>query len=276
MNPTELKTFIEGVFQQMQMICDFMVYIGDDTLRGILNKTKRDNTIYGLYLRAVCLLKTLRKCNQASDFQSIVHANRALIELAVDLTLLYRDKTEESLQKLLAWEESAKLKGSEAALRLYEERGLDLPKQYMVRKKFVEENRESVRQQRTRYWSKPNEHPNRWTGNGLDRDIEFVDRAYDVGLYQLYRTEYTWMNWMIHGSALTGLRHLDSLNFMNLCGLTYVSCGKLGMMCTEVVLREFGYFELEDFRSRWDELNKRLVLHMTKFIDLDKSIVATT
>lgn len=263
MTPEESKKFTEGLFQQMQMTCDFLKEGVFDMIRGVLKKAPKEDTFFGLFCRVVCLMKTLRKCNESSDFQTIAHANRALLELATDHVLLHNDKSDGHL-KMMAWEESAKLKAAERVLEYYTERGEELPEHCGAQKEFVEKNKATILRQRQQFWSL-NTHPRtRWTNNMLDKDVEVADSLEDTNLTQIYRTEYQRMNWMTHGSGLTGLRYLEPSGFMQFCGLSYAACGDLALLCAKMILKECGIWKV--YKDRWEEINKRIQMHIASFL----------
>ncbi len=237
-------------------------------IRGVLGKTPNENTYFGLFCRAVCFMKTLRKCNQSSDFQTIAHVNRALLELTTDMILLHHDKADGYL-KMRAWEESAKLKAAEKVLRYYGEQGLALPDHYHAQKAFIDKDKEAIVHKRQQFWAKVNHPVCRWTGNRLNTDVEIADSHENTKLTEIYCTEYQKMNWMTHGSALAGLRHMEPSGFMNLCGLSYAACGKLALLCAQMALKKFGFWKEGIYRGRWEDINRRIERHMASFLPAD-------
>lgn len=263
MNADESRKFTEGLFQQSQIICDYLSEGVFDMIRAVLNKSPKEDTIYGLFCRVICFMKTLRKSNDNSDFQSIAHINRALLELATDLIILHHDDTDGYL-KMRAWEESAKLKAAEKVVRYYNENKMSIPANCNPQKIFIDNNKAEIVQQRMKYWSRSNHPDGRWTGHKLDVDVKSADAKEGSRLAETYDTEYQRMNWFTHGSALAGLRHMEPADFMNYCGLSYAACGDLALLCAKISLKAFNIWEI--YKDRWAEIDRNITMHMAKFV----------
>lgn len=265
MTPEEDKKFTEGLFQQMQITSDYLREGIFDMIKGILNKKSKEDTFFGLFCRVICLMKTLRKCNDNTDFQTISHANRALLELATDHILLHHDKSDGYL-RMRAWEESAKLKAAERIIQYYAEKGEALPEHFDAQMKFIATDKTTIMSQRQQFWCQDT-HPNtRWTNCMLDKDVEHADSLEGTNLKTIYCTEYQRMNWMTHGSGLTGLRYMEPSGFMNLCGLSYAACNDLALLCAKMTLKEFGYWKSGVYIDRWEEINERIQRHIAPFL----------
>ncbi|MCD4664505.1 MAG: DUF5677 domain-containing protein [Bacteroidales bacterium] len=169
-----------------------------------------------MYIRSMAWMTTIVALNKQKYFQAIVSGNRALLEIVVDMALLSYDKTESSCWKMHWWEESAKLKAAESLVQYYQDIDQPIPDEYQSHYDYVKKNKKEIHQKRLELW--PNKkstpkHPNiRWTGQpNLFEDIKEVDKFAGVlikeelgkSLTEFYRTEYSRMNWMVHGSTLT-------------------------------------------------------------------------
>ena len=193
----QTKAFATGMYQGAQLVADYMKDRWP-TVNGVFVNSQtghRDVSMKGLWGRAHAWMQTLTKLNDPLDFQATAVANRALLEITVDLILLHQDKTNASGWKMHWWSESQKMKSAEQIIRFYQENGLDVP---------VRNSKSSIDHMRTVLWpnkrnpKKPT-HPEQWTGNPtLFEDIQMADVFYaseikaDLGstLTEYYRTEY--------------------------------------------------------------------------------------
>jgi len=187
-------------------------------IEGVLPKadTKdRDLALIGLWLRARAWMQSLELLNHAKHYQAMSSANRALIEITVDIILLYLDKTNVSGEKLYWWGQSEKVRAAELMLNYYNSHELAVPDEYMPLIEYYNDNKTIVDSARQKYWPNPNtalkaEHPRRWSGRSdLIRDIQTVDELFgneikaELGrtMEEFYRTEYRKMNWHIHSGV---------------------------------------------------------------------------
>jgi hypothetical protein len=266
----QTKAFATGLYQGTQVVADYMKDRWP-TINAVMTKADtgyRDACIKGLWSRAHAWMQTLVKLNDPLDFQAISVANRALLEITVDLILLHKDKTNGSGWKMHWWGESQKMKSSEQIIRYYQQNGLDVPEQFDAQVEFVRDSKSSIDIMRTALWPNkrdPNQprHPKRWTGNPtLFEDIELADAFYgqqvkaDLGstLVEYYRTEYAKMNWRIH-SGVAAFWNQPPEAFNLVAGFGFKWCADFGMLCTKIVLLDFGFGEvLDDLRQEWENL----------------------
>jgi hypothetical protein len=59
--PEQKKKFTEGLFQQAQLTARYMEELFT-SFKAILGKKPHEETIFGLFGRCVCILKTLTAC----------------------------------------------------------------------------------------------------------------------------------------------------------------------------------------------------------------------
>lgn len=273
----ESKAFATGLFQGAQIV-SFYMKDRCPLIRGVIIKSEtghRETCLKGLWMRAYAWMQTLEKLNSPLDFQAVSVANRALLEIAVDLVLLHHDKTNESGWRMFWWSLSEKLKASEQIVNFYTEQGLAVPDTYEAQETFYRDEKSIVESMRITLW--PNKknpskavHPDRWTGNSnLFPDIEKADELYgsvikaDIGstLVEYYRTEYRKMNWRIH-SGVAGFWNQPPASFNLVCGFALKCCADLGMLCTKIVLADFGFDEtLEGLKQEWENIKRKRDFH---------------
>ena len=269
----ETTAFATGLYQGVQLVADYMkqkspliedVFCKPDT-------GHRDACIKALWLRSSAWLQSLELLNHAKHVQAISMANRALLEITVDLVLLHHDKTNLSGWKMFQWGISERMRAAEQTIGFYKERGRPIPDRYQDLDNFFLNEKSIVDDYRIRLW--PNRknpqkpvHPARWTGSSdLSVDIEEADRLYgsesqdNIGmtLLEYYRTEYRKMNWQIH-SGVAGVWNFEAPVFELIAGVAMKWCADFGMFCTKIALRDFGYVQaVEGLTKEWDDVKTR-------------------
>lgn len=232
----------------------------------------------GMYIRAMAWMSTITTLNKREYFQAIVSGNRALLEMFVDMCLLSYDKTDYSVLKMKWWEKSAKYKAAESLVKYYQNIGETVPDEYQAERDFVIMNKKEIETKRLELWpnkeNKPRHPQNRWTGNpNLFEDIKEVDEIFGAlikdelgkSLIEFYRTEYNRMNWMVHGSALTGIRDFSTESFHGLCALAYKNCSDLAMLCIKIIFFDYDFItHYPDAKKDWEELKNKRILSFGK------------
>lgn len=270
MTPEYANDAAEGMYRGTIVVSEYMDSISKNVLGTLIDSKPRENALYGMFLRAVAWMRTLKKLNEPTDFQAVVACNRALIEVTVDIILLHCDKSEASSWRMHWWEQSAKLKSAKALLTYYASVGLAVPNSYSEQDRFIANEEASIIRMRNELWpTLKGRHPDRWTGRNLADDARAADdcwrddilREFGVGLTEFYETEYRRMNWIVHGSALAGVRDLSAVAFHYVCGLGFKWCSDLAMLSTKVVLMDFGFTtHLPDFETKWEEIRRHRLL----------------
>ena len=170
------------------------------------------------------------------------------------------------------WEESAKLKSSEALETYY---GGEVPSEYTPQVEFFKNRKDAIKAQRTALWK--GEHPNRWTGRSLLADVIEADRVLgekirkELGesLREYYETEYRRMNWYVHGSALASVRGLAPKTFVCVCGLAFKACSDLAWFCTKLILTDFGFAKhLPGIEDQWESIRQQRLLEYGEAVGL--------
>lgn len=189
--------------------------------------TTREATVLGLIHRCTLWLHSLTRLDEAGDFQAHSGAARALHELAVDMTLIARGRADVA-DRIVVWEESAKLKSAEGNLRLplrrgahvgVEERRTQKETRAMMRY-WVRANRPRIVQERMKYWPQyKGKHPPRWTGGGLPEAARDADQLFNRARFMRSDVEHSArLNWAVHGSTLAGTRGgVDLAEVSQLC-----------------------------------------------------------
>lgn len=269
----ETKAFATAHFQGTQIVSRYMKD-RFPLIEGVMIKSEtrhREDCLKGLWMRAYAWMQTLEKLDNPLDFQAISVGNRALLEITVDLILLHHDKTNGSGWKMFWWNLSEKLKAAEQIVNFYNKRSVSVPDTYEAQEIFYRDEKLNVERMRIALWpnkknpSKP-VHPDRWTGSGnLFPDIEKSDQLYgsvieaDIGstLVEYYRTEYRKMNWQIH-SGVASVWNQPPQAFNLVCGFALKWCADFAMLCTKIVLTDFGFdAALEGLKQEWGRIKQQ-------------------
>jgi hypothetical protein len=232
----------------------------------------RDASIQGLWFRARAWMQSLEALNHTKHFQAISAANRALLEILVDLILLCHDKTNGAGWKIHQWGISERMKAAEQIVEFFADR--TLPEEFEPQKTFYKNEKGIVDHFRRNLWpyrKDPSKarHPSRWTGNAdLSVDIEAADAAYGaeirsqlgIGLIEYYRTRYRKMNWQIH-SGTAGFWDFPPAAFDLVVAFAFQDCADLAMLSTKIVLTDFGFGQaIPDLSERWKTVADKRVL----------------
>lgn len=232
---------------------DFLFDILKESAESDLSPVQR--TARGLLDRVACWVQTLHTLDNVCHYQGHMAALRSMLELTVDLGLLW--SVPESNSKLEAWEASARLKS--AKLFLENVGGLHSDELSRVDRAAATrcmQDSPTIAALRQQYWN--GSHPSRWTGKSLISDLSIVDdRLPALELKELYFVMYQYLCWTVHGSALAGSRGLTAAMLVPVVGMAMISGGRLGLGCAELSLRLLALFDfdhqkrLEFARNSW-------------------------
>ena len=205
----------------------------------------------GLLLRVIGWLRTFAKLNHPADYQAAAAGTRAMFEIALDLTFLHFDRKEYPVDKLLTWEQSARLHDAEAVARYIDKLkgtaadpgGLD------VILEFPKRFGPAILAARARYWppkpGKTAKHPSRWTGRTLDTDAEEADKLADRGFLAFYERRYRQVCWNVHGSGLAGVTGLDMELFPGLTAFAFDETARFAIVAAEMAVRFVGKWDAD-------------------------------
>jgi hypothetical protein len=250
----------DAFFAECGVVEDFFA----KSVRPIVDRTFDKNrpehhTYLGALLRITAWLRSLLKLNHPGDFQPVVAGSRALFEMAVDLTLLHHRPQDHSHDKIVAWEQSAKLKHAEGIERFYVSTGKTVPSEHSDAVRFIARERSKVHALRRQYWprrdNKP-EHPDRWTGRNLPEDARAADQCASYEFGEFYAARFAHLCWNTHGSGLAGVRLLTENHFPGVSALGLAEGVRFAIIGGELVLRLFDKHD-SITEARLRELEKR-------------------
>jgi hypothetical protein len=219
-----------------------------------------DQLLFRQLLRADAWLRTLGKLDGPSDFQAVSSGCRSLMEVAVDIVLLSSNKAD--FQKVIDWEDSAKLKHARSLETYYQKTGGDLAKDHSEIAKFIQRSAARIEAARQAHgWMKNGKigHPDRWTAQPLSVDCIRADRAQSVFSFEaFYESRYRELCWNVHGSGLV-VNSVTTEHFPFIGGRAFRECAELGQVTSETVLRSLGLWDAE-VQAAFEELKKHRIL----------------
>jgi len=254
----------EAFFKSAQLV---KLYVDDfvrPQLDQVLDKSKRDQFLYGLFLRTVGWMKSLYKLNDGSDFQAIVTANRSLFETLIDVVILHTDDQGTWTERMEAWEHSHRFRHAKRVVEHYGELKVPVPDQYTPIEQFYKKFEGSMDTLRVKYW--PNKknpttghHPEHWSHENLGGAAEAADKISGLGLKTYYRTRYHWLCMNVHGSTTVGIRGLSKESIHAMVLVSLGDCADCAMDITERVLKSVGklWEKNPDLPKRHEELQQR-------------------
>ncbi len=240
-------------YRSAQVVLAYMKQTVQPTIRPLLKPTDREKTAYGLYLRALGWMQTIKKLNDPADFQALVSGTRALFETNIDMILIRYDESGARTEQEIAWGESAKLKQAEALVAYYRSIGKPVPPQYKAHVEFIRTKQQHVQQVRVKHWPSKKDpakgrHPDRWSDANLAELATEADKLHGSELREFYETEYRAICWNTHGSGLAAVRTLPPETFHAICGLAFRSCADFGMDCAKLALMTIGRVWQKDLK----------------------------
>lgn len=270
MEAREAKLYAQGFYAGIKIVAGYM-QAKSPLFDGLLERSStgyRDASLKGLFYRARAWMHTLEKLNQTRDIQAIYAANRALLEITVDMLLIHYDKSNESGWRMYWWAESEKMRLAELLIKYYQELNQPIPEEYMPISEAYESDKSNVDSMRKSLWpdkkypDRPR-HPDRWTGRAnLYEDINYVDEnlgslilsELNFTLKSYYRSEYRRMNWYIH-SGVASFWNISPNTMDLMCGLAFKHCADLAFLCTKIVLLDFDFDKsITNLKDEWDDV----------------------
>lgn len=243
---SEAMALSAALFAECRVVSDFVSSYVRTRIPEPTTLSEADQVILRQFLRIDAWLRTLAKLNSPADFQAVSSGCRALLEVAVDIVLLSKNRSD--FVKLVAWEESAKLKHAQAVETFCLKTKKDFSKTNPEMAQFLLDFRQVVEANRQKYgWKKNGKigHVDRWTAQGLAADCIVADQSQKLFAFEeFYESRYRELCWNVHGSGLVVAPvGVDAFPF--LAGQAFRECAQLGQVAGEVVLKSLGQWDTE-------------------------------
>lgn len=223
----------------------------------------REQCLWGYFQRLLPLVRSIARLDQVSLFQLVVAANRILLEILVDVIYLHHQSPADVAERIEAWEDSARFKAAEAALKYASSEGKEADFLESVVEQAAQA-RDHVSALRAKYWPHMNKgkggHPDRWTGRNLGEDCRLADRLTHVGLEEFYEIHYRLMNWSIHGSGFAVTSGHEVTDIEKLYSRSLLMSGRFALVATGIILADLrllqGDFanEFGAAKAKWSSL----------------------
>jgi hypothetical protein len=258
------KKAADGMYDSIKIVLNYMEQRVTPSLKLLIGRrTAREQYILGLYYLAKGWLHTLTKLNEVRDIQAIMTCSRSLIEITVDLILLYKDRSNNTVLKMLHFDRLQKFKAAAELVKYYVNLGQPVPIQYQEIESFYKKKKYRIEKKKRELWP-GNTRLQRWSGNNLLTDIKEADRLLSqaikdelrVSLEEFHETEYRRLHWFVHGSGLAGFWNLPATIFHLFCALSFSWSCSLAMICVKIVLTEFNMtVVMIDLDKEWEKVN---------------------
>ena len=260
-------TAVERFFTVLKSLNEFDKMEVQGVVAGQLSKSKREDLVYGLYLRARANVQSLLSLKQATDVQAIVMLARNLFELSVDVKLL--DLIENAIEKFAVFSGVEKLRAAEQIVAFKKTHPGSKVDTTIV-SAFIANNKASIETQRDALWReessakqrskrKPLKH---WSGMNLKERTAKLGQPFD----EIYEVKYPQMSWYTHASGLTGF-DLKRETYALLAGIYF----ELASMCYMVLLTRV----IEEFKLAIadDKIESKMrYAKMMPFTDTDEQL----
>ena len=155
---------------------------------------------------------------------------RAMVEITVDLTHLYRDRTRKTVRKMLQFDRLQRFRHAKALVEYYlaQTPARALPNEHEEVERWLNKNRRKADRKKRQLWP-GNRNIQRWSGNNLLQDIQEADKLLGhaihnelgISLEEFYQNEYRKLHWYVHGSSLSGFWNLPAETFNLVCSFGF-------------------------------------------------------
>jgi hypothetical protein len=238
MGPDE-STVVEKLFTSLKSLSEFDRLEMQGVVAGQLSKSPREESVYGLYLRARANVQSILSLKQVSDVQAIIMLARNLFELAVDTKLL--DTVSNGVEKFIAFSDIEKLRSAEkivAFKKAHPGSRVDMS----IVAAFISKNKASIEARRATLWPelKPTSRQSKakplvhWSGMNLKERAASLGDPFD----EIYESKYAQMSWYTHSAGLTGF-DLQKESYTRLAGIYFYVAGTCYMIVLNKVIEEF-------------------------------------
>jgi len=120
--PLTARMLANAQFEGIRASLCYWVFHLKPIMQALLNRKPREQTILGLFYRAIRYVASIRRLNAVVHFQVIASAARSLFELGLDMALLSQDKTDDSLGRIQAFTRVERHRVAKKIYEFYENR----------------------------------------------------------------------------------------------------------------------------------------------------------
>lgn len=222
--------------------------------RGLLSAGPRETALLGLYYRMIGYCRTAAILNSVVHQQSLAQADRAVLELLVDVVLLHRNVIPDGVDRLLTVVWAHRLRAARR-IRDYVEAHPEAADALDVEshREFIAQRETQVEADCARLWPTKGGGfaiPDHWS------QLNLLDRAKRCGddIELAVRDGYDMRNYFSH-SGLAGVLHLDATAFETLCFLSIKSIAEGTLQAIQILGVEFHLGKaIPQFKDTVDDL----------------------
>jgi len=221
--------------------------------------TGREWCLWGYFQRLLPIIRSQALLTQGSFFQTTIAATRTLLEILVDIILVAHSDPPDVAERILAWEDSAKLQHAEQGKAYLAGKGaggveVSAVGLYATWESFVAGSGDAIRERRKTLWPPRGKHPQRWSGRNLLDDCRRADQLESLHLEHCYQVEYRQMNWSIHGSGFASVRGLEAQAIDTAFALSHLRIAQFSLNATGICLSALGLRQELSLSDRLDQL----------------------
>ncbi len=207
--PTTAALVARSTYTGIQAFTRFVDEQLAPVLRGLLNPSDRDNVILAIYYRVVALLKSLLKLDAPGDFQSIAAASRSIFELYLDLVVLTRDTSGDSVRRFHSFTRVERFRVAEKIVTFFDASPTVSHRNVSAERALVTNRTEraAIEQEVEQLWGRDSRGrllwPKHWSRY---QDARARANALGPSFEALYVSNYYELSWHVSGLRLVDLQ----------------------------------------------------------------------
>jgi hypothetical protein len=206
---------------------------------GLFTPSDRDNAILALYWRVIGLLTSIYALNGAFHFQSIASASRSLFELYLDLALLIRDPTGDSVDRFHAFTRVERFRVAEKIVEFFDAHPT-LPTTDLAAARSLMSNateRTAIEGIVDHFWGRDKNGKLRWPKHWSQYDARGRAKALGTSFEALYVRNWYELSWHVHPGSV-GVAGLSADAFDSFNGLAHRLVIEASVEIYSIVARE--------------------------------------
>ena len=198
-------------------------------MQGALNKSDLEVALFGLYYRPLAFMKTALMLSHPWNFQTLSGMSRVVIEIYLDMELIYQGKVLDAVHRFNTHADALKLRAARRMTEFYTQHPhLHFDQvSFDVHTAFVKNNEASIDAASRALWgwnkklNRPNV-PDHWASKAGEPTFSLPKRAKALGprFEQLVVDQYDMRNFHIH-SGVAGTAFQNAETMTATCALAY-------------------------------------------------------
>ena len=256
--PTEPKQMAEAQQKALSAIDHYIGAFIMPSMQGSLSQNDLEFCLFVLYYRSLAFMKTALVLSNPLNFQSLTGASRSVIEVYIDMELLFQNKIVNGVHLFKTHGDALTLKAARRMTEFYTAHP-DLPfdpVSFEVHAKYIENNAAKIDAASVAIWGmnkkKESNVPMHWSGDkmGLRRRA----RLLGVSFEKLTLDHYDLRNFHIH-SGSAGVAWQNRTSMTATCVLAYIAIRECLIGSSKLIGRLLKlYLVVQNFFESMDNL----------------------